>query len=51
MNSNQTAKEWIAIYTKPQHEKAVKSALELKGFEVYLPVLKKDVNGVIEKDG
>ena len=40
MNSNQTSKKWLAIYTKPQHEKAVKSALELKGFEVYLPVLK-----------
>ena len=40
MNSNQTAKKWIAIYTKPQHEKVVKSALELKGFEVYLPILR-----------
>ena len=51
MNSNQTAKKWIAIYTKPQHEKAVKSALELKGFEVYLPVLKEEENGAIEKMG
>ena len=40
MNSNQTSKKWIAIYTKPQHENAVKSALKLKGFEVYLPILK-----------
>ena len=40
MNSNQNSKKWLAIYTKPHHEKTVKNALKLKGFEVYLPVLK-----------
>ena len=32
--------KWIAIYTKPRHEKSVEKELLKKGFEVYLPLLK-----------
>jgi len=31
---------WIAVYTKPRHEKTVESELMKKGFDVYLPMLK-----------
>ena len=34
-------KKWIAIYTKSRHEKKVASKLIEKGFEVYLPLIKK----------
>mgnify|MGYP001227599471 CR=1 FL=1 len=33
-------KKWIALYTKPRHEKVVYQKLEKKGFEVYLPLIK-----------
>jgi len=32
--------KWIAVYTKPRHEKTVEKQLLKKGFEVYLPILK-----------
>ena len=35
---------WIAIYTKSRHEKIVADRLNDKGFEVYLPTLKKRRN-------
>ena len=31
---------WIALYTKPRHEKLVREGLEEKGIEVFLPILK-----------
>ena len=40
MNSDQDSKKWLAIYTKPQHEKAVEKEFQKKGIEVYLPLLK-----------
>ena len=40
MNSDQDSKKWLAVYTKPQHEKAVEKEFQRKGFEVYLPMLK-----------
>jgi len=33
-------KKWIAVYTKPRHEKKVALELEKKGIEAYLPLLK-----------
>ncbi|MBU0528882.1 UpxY family transcription antiterminator [bacterium] len=33
-------KQWIAIYTKPRHEKKVLSQFELKGIESYLPLIR-----------
>ena len=36
---NNTEK-WIAVYTKPKHEKTVSNELYKKGYEVYLPLLK-----------
>tara|TARA_Y100000590_G_scaffold58717_1_gene62105 strand:+ start:618 stop:1130 length:513 start_codon:yes stop_codon:yes gene_type:complete len=33
-------KKWIAIYTKPRHEKTVLNELINKGIETYLPILK-----------
>ena len=41
MNNNNNSNRWIAIYTKPRHEKSVLIELEKKYFEVYLPLLKK----------
>ena len=32
--------KWIAVYTKPRHEKAVSNELYKKGYEVFLPLLK-----------
>ena len=32
--------KWIAVYTKPRHEKAVSNELYKKGYEVYLPLLR-----------
>lgn len=40
MDSNEQNKKWIAVYTKPRHEKTVEKELLKKGFEVYLPLLK-----------
>ena len=40
MNSDQDSKKWLAVYTKPRHEKAVEKEFQKKGFEVYLPMLK-----------
>ena len=40
MNSDQDSKKWLAVYTKPQHEKAVEKEFQKKGFEAYLPILK-----------
>ena len=40
MDSQQDHKKWIAVYTKPRHEKTVENELLKKGFEVYLPLLK-----------
>ena len=40
MDSNEQNKKWIAVYTKPRHEKTVEKELQKKGFEVYLPILK-----------
>ena len=34
-------KKWIAVYTRPKHERMVKQELEKKGFETYLPMLRK----------
>tara|TARA_Y100000591_G_C21593096_1_gene574194 strand:- start:224 stop:724 length:501 start_codon:yes stop_codon:yes gene_type:complete len=34
-------KRWIAVYTKPRHEKTVQRKLDDNGFEVYLPMLRK----------
>ena len=40
MNSDQDSKKWVAVYTRPRHEKAVEKEFQKKGFEVYLPILK-----------
>ncbi|MBT3180346.1 MAG: UpxY family transcription antiterminator [Candidatus Marinimicrobia bacterium] len=40
MEDDQILKYWIAVYTKPRHEKTVENELQKKGYEVYLPLLK-----------
>jgi len=40
MTTEQGSKKWIAVYTKPRHEKSVEKELKNKGYEVYLPMLK-----------
>ena len=40
MNSEHDSKKWLAVYTKPRHEKTVKKEIQKKGLEVYLPILK-----------
>ena len=40
MEINDKTKNWIAIYTKSRHEKTVAKKLEMKNFEVYLPLLR-----------
>ena len=40
MTTEQDSKKWIAVYTKPRHEKSVEKELKNKGYEVYLPMLK-----------
>jgi len=40
MNSDQDSKKWMAVYTRPRHEKTVEKEFQKKGFEVYLPILK-----------
>ena len=40
MSSERDSKKWIAVYTKPRHEKTVEKELQKKGYEVYLPMLK-----------
>jgi len=37
-------KDWIAVYTKPRHEKVVDSELKEKLIEAYLPVIRKKHN-------
>ena len=32
---------WIVAYTKPRHEKSVAKDLKLKGYKIYLPLIKK----------
>jgi len=34
-------KEWIAVYTKPRHEKVVEKGLQEKDIESYLPLIRK----------
>ena len=34
------SEKWIAVYTKPRHEKTVSNELYKKGYEVYLPLLR-----------
>ena len=34
------SEKWIAVYTKPRHEKTVSNDLYKKGYEVYLPLLR-----------
>lgn len=40
MNTENNSKKWIAVYTKPRHEKTVSNELYKKGFVVYLPLLR-----------
>ena len=40
MNTKSDSKKWIAVYTKPRHEKFVEKEFKKKGFDVYLPMLK-----------
>jgi len=40
MDLQQDNKKWIAVYTKPRHEKTVEKELQKNEFEVYLPLLK-----------
>ena len=40
MDKNDKSIDWIAIYTKPRHEKTLALELEKKGLEVYLPLLR-----------
>ena len=40
MNKDHRLKKWIALYTKPRHEKIVLRELKKKGFQTYLPLLK-----------
>ena len=40
MDKNNKSNHWVAIYTKPRHEKTVALELAKKGFEVYLPLLR-----------
>ena len=40
MEINDKTKNWIAVYTKSRHEKTVAKKLEMKNFEVYLPLLR-----------
>ena len=34
------SRNWVAIYTKPRHEKTVAFELQKKGHEIYLPLLR-----------
>ena len=40
----QNNEKWIAVYTKPRHEKTVEKELQQKGFEVFLPLLRERRN-------
>ena len=40
METEQDLKKWIAVYTKPRHERTAESELQAKGFEVFLPMLR-----------
>jgi transcription antitermination factor NusG len=37
-STGECRKAWFALYTRPQHEKVIASALTNKGFEVFLPL-------------
>lgn len=41
MKSKEVKIHWIAIYTKPRHEKTVANELKKKDIESYLPLVKK----------
>ena len=40
MKKTSELNDWLAIYTKPRHEKIVANELEKKGVEVFLPLLR-----------
>ena len=40
MNSDKDSIKWLAVYTRPRHEKTVEKEFQKKRFEVYLPMLK-----------
>ena len=40
MDKENNSAKWIAVYTKPRHEKTVSNELYKKGYEVYLPLLR-----------
>ena len=40
MDINEKLGKWIAVYTKPRHEKTVADYLKKKGFKIYLPLVK-----------
>ena len=40
MNQYNKSKKWIALYTKPRHEKTIAKEFKKKGYEFYLPLLK-----------
>ena len=40
MAKENNSEKWIAVYTKPRHEKTVSNELYKKGYEVYLPLLR-----------
>ena len=41
MEDNGREKHWLAVYTKPRHEKTADSELMKKGIECYLPLVKR----------
>ena len=41
MENTSTITKWSAVYTKSKYEKKVSNQLAEKGFEVYLPLIRK----------
>ncbi len=41
MTDDQEKLYWLAVYTKPRHEKIADEKLQEKGIESYLPLVKK----------
>ncbi|MBF89646.1 MAG: hypothetical protein CMG75_08255 [Candidatus Marinimicrobia bacterium] len=41
MENNEIKSHWIAIYTKPRHEKKAEAELKKKGIASYLPLVKR----------
>ena len=41
MSKKHYSQQWIAVYTKPRHEKSVAKNLSEQGIKVYLPMLRK----------